>query len=89
MAKKEEEKIKVDGKEIDTSKISFEEALNDLEIIVKKLETGEVPLDQAIEEFNNAMKLSKICNDKLKTAEESITKLVKDNNELEDFKIEE
>ena len=39
--------------------LSFEEALANLEEIVKKLETGEVPLDDAISEFNKAMKLAK------------------------------
>lgn len=69
--------------------LSFEDALNNLEEIVKKLETGEVPLDDAISEFNKAMNLAKMCDDKLKNAEEAITKLVKDNNEIVDFKVEE
>ena len=69
--------------------LSFEEALDNLESIVKKLETGEVPLDDAISEFNKAMKLAKSCDDKLKNAEEAITKLVKENDEVVDFKVEE
>ena len=69
--------------------LSFEDALNNLEEIVKKLETGAVPLDDAISEFNKAMNLAKMCDDKLKNAEEAITKLVKDNNEIVDFKVEE
>jgi exodeoxyribonuclease VII small subunit len=69
--------------------LSFEESLDNLEKIVKKLETGEVPLDDAISEFNRAMKLAKTCDDKLKNAEEAITKLVKENNEIVDFKVEE
>ncbi len=68
--------------------LSFEESLNTLEEIVKKLETGEVPLDDAINEFNKAMKLAKSCDDKLKSAEEAITKLVSDTGEIKDFKIE-
>ena len=68
--------------------LSFEESLNNLEAIVKKLETGEVPLDDAINEFNKAMKLAKSCDDKLKSAEEAITKLVSDTGEIKDFKIE-
>lgn len=68
--------------------LSFEEALDNLESIVKKLETGEVPLDDAISEFNKAMKLAKSCDDKLKNAEEAITKLVKENAEVVDFKVE-
>ena len=39
--------------------LSFEESLLHLEEIVKKLETGEVPLDDAITEFNKAMVLAK------------------------------
>ena len=69
--------------------LSFEESLEQLEEIVKKLEVGDVPLDDAINEFNKAMKLAKICDEKLKNAEESITKLVKENGEVVDFQVEE
>ncbi|MBR3210586.1 MAG: exodeoxyribonuclease VII small subunit [Bacilli bacterium] len=69
--------------------LSFEESLASLEEIVKKLETGEVPLDDAIEEFNKAMKLAKACDEKLKKAEESITKLVKDNGDTTLFQVDE
>lgn len=69
--------------------LSFEESMDNLEGIVKKLETGEVPLDDAISEFNKAMILAKTCDEKLKKAEEAITKLVKENGELVDFKVEE
>lgn len=69
--------------------LSFEESLQNLEIIVKKLESGDVPLDDAIEEFNKAMVLAKNCDEKLKKAEEAITKLVKDNGDIVDFQIEE
>lgn len=65
--------------------LSFEESLEQLEEIVNKLESGNVPLDDAIDEFNNAMKLVKICNDKLTAAEESIAKIVQDNGEIVDF----
>ena len=50
--------------------MNFEDSLVSLEAIVKKLETGEVPL-------------------KLKTAEEAITKLVKDNGDVVDFQVDE
>lgn len=66
-------------------KLSFEESLDKLEEIVNKLETGEVPLDDAIEEFKKAMDLVKICNDKLNSAEEAIAKIVEDNGELIEF----
>ena len=69
--------------------LSFEESLESLEAIVKKLETGEVPLDDAITEFNKAMQLAKTCDEKLKLAEEAITKLVKENGDIVDFQVEE
>ncbi len=69
--------------------LSFEESLEKLEEIVKKLETGDIPLDDAINEFNEAIKLSKICDDKLKKAEEAITKVVKESGEIVDFQVEE
>ena len=69
--------------------LSFEESLEKLEEIVKKLEVGDVPLDEAINEFNKAMMLAKTCDEKLKNAEESITKLVKENGEIVDFQVEE
>lgn len=69
--------------------MNFEDSLKSLEEIVKKLETGDVSLDDAINEFNKAMELAKICDEKLKTAEDAITKLVKDNNDVVDFQIEE
>ena len=67
---------------------SFEEKLDELEKIVNKLETGQVPLDDAIEEFKRAMDLVKECDEKLNSAQEAIAKIVNDNNELSDFNIE-
>lgn len=67
--------------------LSFEESLEKLEEIVNKLENGDVPLDDAIDEFGKAMQLVKECNNKLTTAEESIAKIVKENGEIVDFNI--
>ena len=69
--------------------LSFEESLENLGEIVKKLESGEVPLDDAINEFNKAMTLAKNCDEKLKVAEEAITKIVNPDGSLSDFKVEE
>ncbi len=65
--------------------LSFEDSLTKLEEIVNKLENGDVPLDDAIDEFNKAMQLVKVCNDKLAAAEESIAKIVRENGEIVDF----
>lgn len=77
------------AKKDEKEELSFEDALESLEDIVKKLETGEVPLDDAIIEFNKAMSLAKTCDDKLKNAEEAISKLVKDSGDVIDFKLSE
>lgn len=71
-----------------TKEKSFEESLIELETIVKDLESGNVPLDDAITKFNEAMKIAKICNDKLNNAEESINKILNKDGTLEDFKAE-
>ena len=67
---------------------SFEENLEKLESIVKKLETGEVPLDEAIDNFNEAMKLAKDCSLKLKEAEENVNKILTESGKEEDFTLE-
>lgn len=69
--------------------LSFEENLEKLEEIVKKLENGDVPLDDAIKEFDEAMVLAKKCDEKLKSAEEAITKIVNNDDSVDDFEVKE
>ena len=73
----------------DKKELTFEENLNKLENIVKNLESGETPLDDAIDQFTEAMKLVEICDKKLKNAEEKITQIVNKDGKLEDFTVEE
>ncbi len=68
---------------------SFEENLENLEKIVKDLESGNIPLDDAIEKFNEAMKLAKLCDNKLKNAEDKVNSILNKDGKLEEFKIEE
>ena len=67
---------------------NFQESIKNLELIVKDLENGNVPLDDAINKFNEAMNLVKICDEKLKNAEENVNKILNENGKLEDFSIE-
>lgn len=71
-----------------TKEKNFEESLLELEQIVKDLENGNIPLDDAITKFNEAMKIAKICNDKLTSAEESVNKILNKDGTLEDFQVE-
>lgn len=68
---------------------SFEENLQELEKIVKQLESGDIPLDDAINAYTEAMKLVRVCDERLKNAEEQINKILTENGKLEDFNIEE
>ena len=70
-------------------KINFEENIKKLENIVKELESGNVPLDDAINKFNEAFKLSQECDEKLKEVTESLNKVLNKDGKLEEFKIEE
>ncbi|MBE6147559.1 MAG: exodeoxyribonuclease VII small subunit [Firmicutes bacterium] len=68
---------------------SFEEDIQQLEAIVKRLESGEESLDTAIQSFTEAMKLAKTCDEKLKSAEEQINKILTEDGKLQDFTVEE
>lgn len=64
-----------------TKKNNFEEQLNELQEIVNKLESGNVPLEDALSEFQAGVKLSRELEKKLNDAEQTVAKLVdKDGN---------
>ena len=54
----------------------FEENLADLEVIVQKLESGDVALEEAITEFQKGMKLSQELQDTLDQAEKTLVKVM-------------
>lgn len=55
-----------------TEKIKFEEALTALDDIVKKLESGNLALDDSLNAFEEAVELVKLCNNKLEAAEQKV-----------------
>jgi exodeoxyribonuclease VII small subunit len=57
---------------------SLESSLKRLEDIVEKLERGETPLDDAVILYEEGVRISKECADKLKAAELKIKKLSKE-----------
>lgn len=56
--------------------VSFEQAMEQLEKITARLEEGDVPLEEALEEYKRGMELSALCHSKLKKAETELAKLV-------------
>ena len=61
-------------------KLTFEEAIDKLEGILKKLENEDTPLDQMVELYEKANKLADICRSKLKAADKKMAELVKNQN---------
>ena len=53
-------------------RISFEEALANLEEIVHRMESGDAPLDSLVQNYEKGVKLLKICRDKIEGAEMKI-----------------
>ncbi|HLR75151.1 MAG TPA: exodeoxyribonuclease VII small subunit [Virgibacillus sp.] len=70
-------------------KVSFEEAMLQLEKIVERLEEGDVPLEKAISYYQEGMKLSKMCHDKLSNVQEKMTKILNEQGELDPFEVQE
>ena len=68
--------------------LTFEEKIKLLEEIVKELESGEVPLDDAINKYTEAMKLAKYCGKKLNDATKKVNKILTEDNELKEFNAE-
>ncbi len=61
-------------------KLTFEQAIDKLEGILKKLENEDTPLDQMVELYEKANKLADICRSKLKAADKKMAELVKNEN---------
>ena len=61
----------------DIKAMSFEEAMKELEATVTKLERGEVPLEESITLYERGAQLKAHCEAKLKSAEERVEKITK------------
>ena len=60
----------------DLSQLSFEDALRALEDVVRKLESGDVPLEQSIDLYERGEQLRKHCQARLDSAQARIEKIV-------------
>ena len=68
--------------------IKFEQAMSRLEEIIAALENNQISLEKSVDLFQEGIKLSKICSDKLAGIEDKVAKILVDGK-LEDLKIEE
>jgi exodeoxyribonuclease VII small subunit len=56
----------------------FEKAFQQLEAIVKRLESEEMPLDESLQLFEEGVRLSRFCNQKLEEVEKKIELILAD-----------
>ena len=67
-----------------SKEISFEASMLSLEKVIEKLESGSTSLDEMVKLYEDGIKLTYACKSKLAAAEEIITTLVNENNELKE-----
>ena len=64
------------GVPLDIAAMSFEEALAELEQIVRRLEGGQVKLDEAIQSYERGAQLKRHCETKLNEAQQRVDRIV-------------
>jgi exodeoxyribonuclease VII small subunit len=70
--------------EAHVSELTFEEALKELEAIVSRLESNDLPLNEAIQLFKRGISLSAHCNAKLEKAEGMVKLVTQNQGKLEE-----
>jgi len=68
------------------AEMKFEDALKKLEKIVEDLENGELALDEALEKYQEGIRLSKMCAKKLEVARKKVEILLKSEDGTVDLK---
>jgi len=75
--------IMAEAKKNDIAKMSFEKAIKELGNIVGKIEQGETPLQDSLEQYEKGMALIKHCREILQKAEERIEKIARQEESQE------
>ena len=61
---------------------TFEQSIKQLEQIVQELEDGDLHLEKALKKFEEGMKLTKLCSEKLDETEKKVSILLKNSEGL-------
>jgi exodeoxyribonuclease VII small subunit len=61
--------------------LSFEQSMQELETIVSKMEQGELPLEEALQNFERGIQLARLSQQKLKDAEQKVQILMNQNGQ--------
>ena len=71
------------------NKLTFEEGMKKLENILSKLESDQTPLEEMVDLYEKANKITEICKSRLDQANQRMTKLIKnDNGDLQEVDYE-
>jgi len=62
----------------------FEESLARLESLVERMETGDLSLEESLKTFEDGIKLTRECQQALKSAEQKVKLLIEKNGEIEE-----
>ena len=57
------------GRDVDEKEVSYEQAMEQLEQVLRRLDSGDLPLEEAISCFQDGLEYIKICQAKLTAAE--------------------
>jgi exodeoxyribonuclease VII small subunit len=63
--------------------LDFEQALSELEAVVERLEHGELPLEEALKQFERGIELARSCQVSLKQAEQKVEILLQKSPDAE------
>ena len=63
--------------------INFEQALAELEQLVERMEQGDLPLEDALKQFERGVELTRHCQQALQDAEQKVEQLLEKNGDIE------
>ena len=61
----------------------FESAMAELEMLVQRMESGELSLEDSLREFERGVQLTRLCQEQLKSAEQRVRVLAADGQEVD------
>ncbi|MBB3059813.1 MULTISPECIES: exodeoxyribonuclease VII small subunit [Microbulbifer] len=68
---------------------TFEQALEELEELVERLEAGDLPLEEALADFERGVKLTRECQQKLASAEQKVKVLMEESGSIRELPFDE
>ena len=67
---------KVSEAVVDICELTFEEAMEEIEILVRKMESSNLPLQETLAAFERGIRLTRLCQDYLEKAEQRIEYII-------------